>query len=101
MSPGKRSHNDGNPQDDHHHHHHHQQQGQRRRKGDDDDLVPPRKITGKELTEIEELSARLTALVEILDEKGIINIKEFNRIVAMRLHEISKAAAIEELDEDL
>lgn len=73
----------------------------RRRAREDDELVPPKKITGKELSEIEELSARLTALVETLDERGIINKKEYNRIVAMRLHEISKAAAIEELDEEL
>lgn len=73
----------------------------RRRAREDDDLVPPKKITGKELSEIEELSARLTALVETLDERGIINKKEYERIVAMRLHEISKAAAIEELDEEL
>ncbi|AIC15620.1 hypothetical protein [Nitrososphaera viennensis] len=73
----------------------------RSRRGEDDDLVPPRKITGKELTELEELSARLTALVEMLDEKGVINKKEYGRTVAMRLHEISKAAAIEELDEEL
>lgn len=73
----------------------------RRRAREDDDLVPPKKITGKELSEIEELSARLTALVETLDERGVINKKEYERIVAMRLHEISKAAAIEELDEEL
>lgn len=73
----------------------------RRRAREDDDLVPPKKITGKELSELEELSARLTALVETLDERGVINKKEFDRIVAMRLHEISKAAAIEELDEEL
>jgi hypothetical protein len=73
----------------------------RRRAREDDDLVPPKKITGKELSEIEELSARLTALVETLDERGVINKKEYQRIVAMRLHEISKAAAIEELDEEL
>ncbi|MEM2140332.1 hypothetical protein [Nitrososphaera sp.] len=73
----------------------------RRRAREDDELVPPKKITGKELSEIEELSARLTALVETLDERGIINKKEYDRIVAMRLHEISKAAAIEELDEEL
>lgn len=73
----------------------------RRRAREDDELVPPKKITGKELSEIEELSARLTALVETLDERGIINKKEYQRIVAMRLHEISKAAAIEELDEEL
>ncbi|HEX9678300.1 hypothetical protein [Nitrososphaera sp.] len=73
----------------------------RRRAHEDDDLVPPRKITGKELSEMEELSARFTALVEMLDERGVLNKKEYNRIVAMRLHEISKAAAIEELDEEL
>lgn len=73
----------------------------RRRARKDDDLVPPKKITGKDLSEFEELSARLTALVETLDERGVINKKEYQRIVAMRLHEISKAAAIEELDEEL
>lgn len=73
----------------------------RRAHGADDDLVTPKKITGKELSEIEELSARLTALVEMLDEKGVLNQKEYQRTVAMSLHEISKAAAIEELDEEL
>ena len=74
----------------------------RRRSGaSDDDLVQPKKVTGKELSEIEELSTRLTTLVEMLGEKGIINEKEYRRIVAMRLHEISKATAIEELDEEL
>jgi hypothetical protein len=68
---------------------------------DGDDLVEPEKITGKELSEIEELSARLTTLVEMLDEKGMINKNEYSRMVAMRLHEISKAGAFEELDEEL
>jgi hypothetical protein len=68
---------------------------------DGDDIVEPKKITGKELSEIEELSARLTALVEMLDQKGIINKGEYRRTVAMRLHEISKAGAFEELDEEL
>jgi predicted transcriptional regulator YheO len=67
----------------------------------DDDLVEPKKITGKELNEIEELSARLTTLIEMLDEKGILNLKEYRRMVAMRLHEISKAGAFEELDKEL
>ena len=66
-----------------------------------DDVVEPKKVTGKELNEIEELSARLTTLVEMLDEKGILNIKEYRRMVAMRLHEISKASAFEELDEEI
>jgi hypothetical protein len=66
-----------------------------------DDLVAPKKITGKELTEVDELSARITTLVEMLDEKGVINKNEYKRTVAMRLHEISKAAAFEELDEEL
>lgn len=75
--------------------------GRRAHGADGDDLVEPKKITGKELSEIEELSARLTALVEMLDEKGVINKGEYRRTVAMRLHEISKAAAFEELDEEL
>ncbi|HEV8405794.1 MAG TPA: hypothetical protein VGQ13_07810 [Nitrososphaera sp.] len=66
-----------------------------------DDLAQPKNITGKELSETEEMSARLTTLVEMLDEKGIINKKEYDRMVAMRLHEISKASAIEELDEEI
>lgn len=66
-----------------------------------DDLIEPKKVTSKELNEIEELSARLTTLVEMLDEKGILDMKEYRRTVAMRLHEISKAGAFEELDEEL
>ncbi len=68
---------------------------------DGEDLVEPKKITGKDLNETEELSARLTTLVEILDEKGILDMKEYRRRVAMRLHEISKAGAFEELDKEL
>lgn len=67
----------------------------------DGDLVRPKRVTGKELSQLEELSARLTALVEMLDEKGVINAREYQRVAAMRLHEVSKAAAIEELDEEL
>ncbi len=73
----------------------------RRHNADGDDLVEPKKITGKELSEIEEVSARLTTLVEMLDEKGMINKNEYSRTVAMRLHEISKAGAFKELDEEL
>jgi hypothetical protein len=61
----------------------------------------PVRVTGKELTEVEELSAMLDVLVEDLERKGIIHKKEYNRLVAMRLHEISKAKAFEELDEEL
>ena len=75
---------------------HHREHG-----AEGDDLVEPKKITGKELNEIEELSARLTTLIEMLDEKGILNLKEYRRMVAMRLHEISKAGSFEELDEEL
>jgi len=70
-------------------------------RADGDDLAIPKKVTGKELTDVEELSARLTALVELLDEKGMIDSKEYSRIVAMRLHEISKASAFEELEDEL
>jgi len=61
----------------------------------------PRKITGKELKCDEEIRTKIMTLVEILDEKGIINKKEYQRIVAMRLHEISKALAFEEIDEEI
>ena len=74
-----------------------------RRKGSDgdDDLVAPKKVTGKELDATEELSARLSALVEMLDERGIISSREYNRVVAMRLHEVSKASAFQELEDEL
>jgi hypothetical protein len=58
-------------------------------------------VTGKELTEIEEITVMLDVLIEELQRRGAINKKEFNRLVAMRLHEISKARAFEELDEEL
>lgn len=71
------------------------------RGADSDDLVAPKKVTGKELSEAEELSARITTLVEMLHEKGVIDKNEYGRMVAMRLHEISKAGAFAELDEEL
>ena len=57
--------------------------------------------TGKELTEIEEITVMLDVLIEELQHRGAIDKKEYNRLVAMRLHEISKARAFEELDEEL
>ena len=48
-------------------------------RGEDTSIEGPgsfKKITGKELTPLEEISARLTTLIEMLDEKGIINQKE-------------------------
>ena len=49
-------------------------------RGEDTSIEGPgsfKKITGKELTPSEEISARLTTLIEMLDEKGIINQKEY------------------------
>ena len=40
-------------------------------------------------------------LIEELQRKGIINKKEYDRLVAMRLHEYSKANAFEELEDEL
>ncbi len=62
---------------------------------------PKRKITGKELSSLDEFCIRLDILVELLDNKGILNKKEYERISTMRLHEISKARAFEDLDEEL
>jgi predicted transcriptional regulator YheO len=70
----------------------------------DNDIEGPRldkRVTGRELTPYEETIARLNTLVEMLDEKGIINKKEYDRTVAMRLHEISKATAFEQMDEEI
>lgn len=62
---------------------------------------PKRKITGKELSSLDEFNIRLDILVELLDNKRILNKKEYERISTMRLHEISKARAFEDLDEEL
>jgi hypothetical protein len=58
-------------------------------------------VTGKELTETEEITVMLDVLIEELDRKGIIDRKEYKRLLAMRLHEISKAKAFEELNEEI
>jgi len=55
--------------------------------------------TSKELTELEEVSARLATLVDMLHEKGVINKKVFERTLAMRLHEISKATVFAEMSD--
>lgn len=60
-----------------------------------------RKITGKELTSEDEFTIKLETLIEILDSKGILRKNEFERTFSMRLHEISKARAFEDLDEEI
>ena len=75
--------------------------GRKSHGADSDDIVEPKKVTGKELDRMDELSAHVTTLVELLDEKGVINKNEYSRLVAMRLHELSKAGAFEELDEEI
>jgi hypothetical protein len=59
------------------------------------------KITGKELSLQDELNIKLTTLIELLETKGFLSKGEFERITAMRLHEISKARAFEDLDEEI
>jgi hypothetical protein len=66
-----------------------------------ENLSTDRKITGKELKSEEEFRIQLSVLVELLDEKHLINKKEYQRIVSMRLHELSKALAFEEMDEEI
>ena len=60
-----------------------------------------RKITGKELTSEDEFAIKLETLIEILDSKGILRKNEFESTFSMRLHEISKARAFEDLDEEI
>jgi hypothetical protein len=68
---------------------------------DNENPSTDRKVTGKELEPEEEFSTQLSVLLELLDEKGVINKKEFQRIVSMRLHELSKALAFEEMEEEI
>jgi predicted transcriptional regulator YheO len=60
-----------------------------------------KKVTGRDLSLAEETGTRLNTLVEILHDKGIINKKELESRVAMHLHEISKATAFEQMDEEV
>lgn len=60
-----------------------------------------RKITGKELSLQDETNIKLTILIELLETKGVLSKGEFERMTAMRLHEISKARAFEDLDEEI
>lgn len=60
-----------------------------------------KKVTGRELKPNEEITVRLDTLVELLHDKGIINKKELESRIAMHLHEISKATAFQEIDEEL
>jgi hypothetical protein len=60
-----------------------------------------RKIVDKELSLQDELNIKLETLVELLDSKGILGKREFERMSIMRLHEISKARAFEDLDEEI
>ncbi|HEY7078518.1 MAG TPA: hypothetical protein VH500_02385 [Nitrososphaeraceae archaeon] len=53
----------------------------------------------KELTELEEISARINTLIDMLHEKGVLNKKVFERTLAMRLHEISKATVFSEMSD--
>ncbi|HXX97287.1 MAG TPA: hypothetical protein VEL11_09255 [Candidatus Bathyarchaeia archaeon] len=73
----------------------------RQRNPTSDKIENPRRITGKELKSEEEFRIQLSVLVELLDEKRLINKKEYQRIVSMRLHESSKALAFEEMDEEI
>jgi hypothetical protein len=60
-----------------------------------------KKITGKELSSQDEVNIKLDTLVELLVSKGILSRMEFERMSTMRLHEISKARAFEDLDEEI
>ena len=60
-----------------------------------------KKITGKELSSQEQVNIKLDTLVELLVRKGILSKREFESMSTMRLHEISKARAFEDLDEEI
>ena len=73
----------------------------KRPQNSDPDIGTFKKATGRELSVNEEASIRLNTLVQVLHDKGLINKKEFESRVAMQLHEISKATAFKEMDEEL
>jgi predicted transcriptional regulator YheO len=75
--------------------------GKKKSHHEDPDIGTSKKVTGRELNLSEETSTRLNTLVELLQDKGIINKKEYESRVAMHLHEMSKASAFEEMDEEL
>jgi hypothetical protein len=58
-------------------------------------------VTGKELDVSEEIVVGLDTLVEMLSDKGLINKREYQSTVAMRLHEFSKATAFEQMEHDI
>jgi hypothetical protein len=60
-----------------------------------------KKITGKELSSQDEVNIKLDTLVELLVRKGILSKREFESMSIMRMHEISKARAFEDLDEEI
>jgi hypothetical protein len=70
-------------------------------RNNDNEKSASKKIIGKELEPDEELRVQISTLIEMLDSKGIISKKEYQRMVSMRLHETSKALAFEEMDEEL
>jgi len=72
-----------------------------KRQNDIEGPYDSKKVTGKELTPYDELNAKINTLIELLDSKGIIMKPEFERILVMRLHEISKADAFEQMDEEI
>lgn len=66
-----------------------------------EDSSSSRRVTGKELTELEELNIKLDTLVSLLSEKGIVSKREYTNNIMMRLHEMSKAKSFEDLDEEI
>jgi hypothetical protein len=60
-----------------------------------------KKATGREISALEEIAIRLSTLVELLHDKGIINKKELESRATMHMHETSKATAFGEMEEEL
>lgn len=60
-----------------------------------------RRITGRNLDDIEELIIKLKVLIDLLEDKGVLTKKELERLYSMKLHEYSKATSFESLDEEL
>jgi len=59
----------------------------------------PGENASKELTDLEEVNAKIDKLVDLLQENGVLNRKVYERTLVMRLHEISKATVFAEMDD--
>lgn len=65
------------------------------------DPIKNKLVNGKDFGQLEELTMKLDALIDLLSEKGIITKKQFANNVMMRMHENSKARGFGDFKEEI